>query len=307
MEQKTLLVIAGPTGIGKTAMAISLAQHFGTEILSADSRQFYREMCIGTAVPTEEELESAPHHFIQHKSIQEDYSVGDYERDALERIDMLFQEHDLLIMAGGSGLYIDAVLFGLDSFPQIDPGIRKRLVIDLEKKGLPALQEELRIKDPVYAARVDLQNPHRVIRALEVCRATGKPYSGFLGMKRKKRPFRLIILGLEAPREELYRRIEARVDRMMAGGLLEEAGKLRQYKHLNALQTVGYRELFDYFDGKIELEQAVSEIKKNSRRYAKRQTTWFKRHKDIVAIPYDTSIEAVAELVAELLRKETDD
>jgi tRNA dimethylallyltransferase len=303
MGPKTLLVIAGPTGIGKTAMAIGLAQRFRTEILSADSRQFYREMRIGTAVPTEKELQAAPHHFIQHLSIHEEYSVGDYEKDALQRLDSLFLKHDVVVMAGGSGLYIDAVLFGFDNFPEIDPDFRLELIRDLEQHGLPALQTELKTKDPSYAARADLQNPQRVIRALEVCRATGKPYSSFLGKKKPKRPFSYIILGLEASRAELYRRIEERVDRMVTDGLLEEARKLMPFRHLNALQTLGYRELFDHFEGKTDIHQAVSEIKKNSRRYAKRQGTWFRRHKDILLIPHDSFEEEVFARVSKKLKE----
>jgi tRNA dimethylallyltransferase len=302
MARKTLLVVAGPTGIGKTAIAVQLARHFDTEILSADSRQFFREMRIGTAVPTEEQLQSVPHHFIQHKSIQEPYSVGDYERDATARLVELFREHDVIVMAGGSGLYIDAVLYGFDSFPEIDPSIRKQLIQELEHDGLEVLQEELKQKDPEYAKKVDLQNPQRITRALEVYRATGKPYSSFLGRKKTKRPFRHLILGLEAPREVLYQRIDERVDHMMAAGLLEEVKSLKAYEDLNALQTVGYKELFRYLNGELDLEKAVLEIKKNSRRYAKRQGTWFRRNKEIVPVPHDTSPQKIFDLVAEKLK-----
>ncbi len=297
MEKKILLVVAGPTGIGKTDLAIRLANHYQTEILSADSRQFFREMRIGTAVPSEEQLRAAPHHFIQHKSIHDPYSVGDFERDALERLAALFKTHDLVILAGGSGLYIDAVLYGFDTFPQIDPSFRDQLNKELQEKGLPFLQNELRNADPAYAQKADLQNPHRVIRALEICRATGKPYSGFLGRRKTQRPFQSIILGLEAPREVIYRRIEERVEEMMGTGLLEEARELIPYQQLNALQTVGYRELFDYFNGTYDLKQAVLEIKKNSRRYAKRQGTWFRRNRELIPVPYDAPLKDILELI----------
>ncbi len=297
MGKKTLLVVTGPTGIGKTSLAIRLAQHYGTEIISADSRQFYREMRIGTAVPTEDELKAAPHHFIQHKSIHDAYSVGDFECDALERLEELFQDHDLVIMVGGSGLYIDAVLFGFDTFPDIDPSIRVQLNRELRDKGIESLQRELMVSDPVYAEKVDLQNPHRLIRALEICRGTGKPYSGYLGRKKNRRPFHSIILGLEAPREVVYGRIEKRVDEMMAAGLLEEARDLVPFQELNALQTVGYRELFTHFSGEYDLEQAVREIKKNSRRYAKRQGTWFRRNREVLPVPHDAPLKEVLAII----------
>lgn len=299
MGSKTLLVIAGPTGIGKTALAISLARHFGTEILSSDSRQFYREMKIGTAVPDQNQLRAVPHHFVQHKSIHEPYSVGDYEREAMEKLEELFRDRDMVIMVGGSGLYIDAVLYGFDSFPEIDPVVRARLNSELEQKGLEPLQEELRVRDPEYAQRADLQNPQRIIRALEICRATGRPYSSFLGKKKTQRPFRHLILGLEAPRDVLYRRINERVDQMMSDGLLEEVTGLQDYEHLNALQTVGYRELFGYLHGTFDLEKAVSEIKKNSRRYAKRQGTWFRRNKEIIPLAYDTPLKEIIDLITD--------
>ncbi|NER11075.1 tRNA (adenosine(37)-N6)-dimethylallyltransferase MiaA [Muriicola jejuensis] len=297
MGKKILLVVAGPTGIGKTDLAIRLANHYQTEILSADSRQFFREMRIGTAVPSEEQLRAAPHHFIQHKSIHDPYSVGDFERDALERLTILFKTHDLVILAGGSGLYIDAVLYGFDAFPKIDPSFRDQLNRDLQEKGLPFMQNELRMADPAYAQKVDLQNPQRVIRALEIYRATGKPYSGFLGRRKTERPFQSIILGLEAPREVIYRRVEDRVDEMIRAGLLEEARGLISHQHLNALQTVGYREMFDYFNGTYDLKQAVLEIKKNSRRYAKRQGTWFRRNQEVIPIPYDAPLKDILELI----------
>jgi tRNA dimethylallyltransferase len=305
MAPKTLLVVVGATGIGKTALAIQLAKHFKTEILSADSRQFYREMKIGTAVPDKEELQLATHHFIQHKSIHDTYTVGDFEREALELLDKLFKQHDVVIMVGGSGLYIDAVLYGMDSFPDIDPSIREVLNKELEQHGLGPLQQELVKVDPLYAQKVDLQNPHRVLRALEVWRTTGKAYSSFLGQKKTDRPFIPLMVGLEAAREVIYHRINARVDRMMTAGLLKEAVGLKADEHLNALQTVGYKELFQYLDGRCTLEEAVEEIKKNTRRFAKRQGTWFRKNKSIIWVPYDLSFNLIQERIEQELNKQS--
>lgn len=304
MAPKTLLVVVGPTGIGKTTLAIQLAKHYRTEILSADSRQFYKEMNIGTAVPEKEELQAAPHHFIQHKSIHDNYTVGDFEGEALALLQQLFQQHKLVIMAGGSGLYIDAVLFGMDSFPDIDPSIREVLTKELDQHGLGPLQQELMAVDPAYARKVDLQNPHRVLRALEVCRASGKPYSSFLGSKKPSRTFRTVIVGMEATREVVYQRINKRVDNMMAAGLLQEAQDLKKFEALNALQTVGYRELFKYLDGHCTLEEAVEEIKKNTRRFAKRQGTWFRKNKSILWVPYDLEFNLILEQIEQELGKQ---
>ncbi|MGB5378602.1 tRNA (adenosine(37)-N6)-dimethylallyltransferase MiaA [Muriicola sp.] len=287
MAPKTLLVVVGATGIGKTALAIQLALHYKTEILSADSRQFYAEMNIGTAVPAPEELQMVPHHFIQHKNIQEPYSVGDFERDALALLEQLYKVHNLVIMVGGSGLYIDAVLYGMDSFPKIDPSVREALNKELVLHGIGSLQEELTNADPDYAQKVDIQNPHRVLRALEVWRASGKPYSSYLGRKKNARSFNAVIVGIDAERAVIYQRINERVDMMMEAGLLNEAEGLRQYKDINALQTVGYKELFKHLEGHCTLEQAIEEIKKNSRRFAKRQGTWFRKNKSIVWVSHD--------------------
>ena len=272
-----LLVVIGPTAIGKTALAIRLAQHFQCEILSCDSRQFFKEMTVGTAVPSPEELSAVPHHFIQHISIQDAYSVGDFERDAIALLDRLFERKNVQVMVGGSGLYVNAILEGLDEFPDIDPRIREELNQALEEKGLPYLQAQLKELDPVHYEKVALDNPQRVTRALEVSIGTGQPYSSFLAKKKVKRNFIPIVIGLEAPREIMYDRINKRVDLMLQGGLLEEVKALIPKQDLNALQTVGYRELFQYFKGNATLDEAVEEIKKNTRRFAKRQITWFKR------------------------------
>lgn len=299
--EKTLICVIGPTAIGKTRLAISLAQHYQAPILSADSRQFFKEMAIGTAVPTAEEQQAATHHFIQHISIEESYSVGDFERDALALLDTVFKEHSIAIMVGGSGLYVDAVVNGLDDFPEVDPKIREELTHLLETEGKEALQQLLLEKDPVQHAKVDLDNPHRLIRALEVCLHTGKPYSSFLDRPKPKRLFRSLMVGLEADREILYQRINTRVDLMMEEGLLEEARKVYPQKHLNALQTVGYRELFTHFDGDCTLEDAVSEIKKNTRRFAKRQLTWFRKTKDAHWFAYDTDPQTILKRIDTLL------
>lgn len=277
MHRKFLITVIGPTAIGKTALAIEVAKHFGCEIISADSRQFYSEMAIGTAVPSKEELAAAPHHFIQNISIFDEYSVGDFERDALAKLDELFKYNDYAVMVGGSGLYIDAVLKGFDDFPDIDPEIRQQLIADFEAKGIEYLQNELERLDPVHYKNVAKENPQRLMRALEVCIGSGRPYSSFLNIKKNSRSFTPIIIGLEADRELMYNRINQRVDIMVQQGLIDEAKALYPHKQLNALQTVGYRELFSHFDGDITLDFALEEIKKNTRRFAKRQMTWFKR------------------------------
>lgn len=274
---KYLISIVGPTAIGKTALSIKLANYFKTEIISADSRQFFKEMSIGTAAPSKVELAAAKHHLIHHKSIQDIYNVGAFEKDALKNINKLFLTHNVVIMVGGSGLYVDAVTKGLDEFPEVDANIRETLNNNLQNIGLPYLQNQLKELDTVAYNSIAIDNPHRVIRALEVCIGTGKPYSSFLNKKNIKRNFKTITIGLTAEREIIYNRINQRVDIMMQQGLLNEVKNLLPFKDLNALNTVGYKELFNYLDEEWTLDFAISEIKKNSRRFAKRQLTWFKK------------------------------
>ncbi|MBL4675776.1 MAG: tRNA (adenosine(37)-N6)-dimethylallyltransferase MiaA [Mucilaginibacter sp.] len=278
----TLIVIAGPTASGKTAAAIQLAQHFNTVVVSADSRQFFREMSIGTAKPTDAELAAAPHYFINSHSVTEPFSVGDYERECLQLLDELFKVNKLVIMVGGSGLYIRAITEGFDDLPTADTDIRDRLNTELAAKGINVLQERLKDVDPEYYHLVDINNPQRIIRALEVFEATGKPFSSYLTAKGNSRPFNIIKLALDMPREILYDRINRRVDLMVQDGLLPEVESLVSYKHYNALNTVGYTELFDYLDGRVSLDDAIEQIKQNTRRFAKRQLTWFRKDKDII-------------------------
>lgn len=280
-KPKVLIVIAGPTAIGKTALAIKIAQYFDTEILSADSRQFFKEMSIGTAKPTDEELQAAKHHFINSHSIQEQVSVGSYEKEALKLLNQLFQSHDVLVMVGGSGLYINAVLQGFDELPPVKEDIRKSLNDKLLNEGIIPLQQELQAIDPTYYAEVDIHNPQRIIRALEVYHSTGTIFSSFRSGIKKERPFKSIIIGLDMPREKLYERINTRVDLMIAQGLVNEVKALQDNKHLNSLNTVGYSEIFEYLEGKITLAQAIDAIKQNTRRFAKRQLTWFRKTENI--------------------------
>lgn len=287
----------GPTGIGKTTLSIALAKHFQTEIISADSRQFYKEMQIGTAAPTNIELEAAPHHFIHHKSVVEDYNVGDFEKEVIMTLEKLFKSHKVIIMVGGSGLYVDAVTKGLDYFPKIDPSIREKLNRTLETKGLDHLQKQLHELDPDAYGTIAIDNPHRVIRALEITMGSGKPYSSFLNKPKPKRGFKSITIGLTAERSTLYERINQRVDVMMDHGLLEEAKSVQHLQHLNALKTVGYSELFKYLNDEWPLDFAISEIKKNSRRYAKRQLTWFKKQEDIIWFDYQTAIDEMLDTI----------
>ncbi|EHO08943.1 tRNA dimethylallyltransferase [Myroides odoratimimus CCUG 12901] len=297
-----LIVVIGPTAIGKTALGIKLAQHFNTNIISCDSRQFYKEMAIGTAVPSKEELAAAPHHFIQNISIHDTYSVGDFEREALAKLDELFTDNPVQVMVGGSGLFVNAILNGLDDFPDVDPSIRKQLNQDLAEKGLPYLQNMLKELDPIHYEKVAIDNPQRVTRALEICIGTGKPYSSFLNIKQHARNFTPIVIGLEADREKMYERINKRVDIMLDNGLLKEAQDLYPYRDNNALQTVGYRELFAYFDNEFTLEFAIEEIKKNTRRFAKRQITWFKRTPDVMWFDYLTAPEQILKAVEDKIQ-----
>jgi len=287
---KYLISIIGPTAIGKTALSIKLANHFNTEIISSDSRQFFKEMSIGTAAPTPTELAQAKHHFIHHKSIHDNYNVGSFEKDALQRLNELFKKHNVVIMVGGSGLYVDAVTKGLDYFPDVDASIREQLNSDLETEGLEYLQNKLKELDIESYNSIAINNPQRVIRALEICIGTKKPYSSFLNKGKNKRPFKTITIGLTADRELIYDRINKRVDIMIKEGLLEEVKQLLPYKHLNALNTVGYKELFNYFEGNWTLDFAISEIKKNTRRFAKRQITWFKKTKNTLWFDYQTDL-----------------
>jgi tRNA dimethylallyltransferase len=280
---KYLITIIGPTAIGKTSLSIALAQEFQCEIISCDSRQFFKEMRIGTAVPTDLELAAAPHHFIQNKSIFENYSVGDFEKEAIAKLNELFKTNDFAILVGGSGLYVDAILKGFDSFPDIDISVREEVNTKYEQHGISYLQDQLALLDSNYFKKISLenpqtlQNPQRMMRFIEVCIGTGKPYSSFLNQAKTNRNFTPIIIGLEAERSVMYDRINQRVDIMINDGLLAEAEQLYPHKELNALQTVGYRELFAHFDGESTLDFAIDEIKKNTRRFSKRQLTWFKR------------------------------
>ena len=282
-----LITIIGPTAIGKTSLSITLAQHFDCEIVSCDSRQFFKEMRIGTAVPSEEELALATHHFIQNKSIFENYTVGDFEKEAIAKLDELFLKNNIQIMVGGSGLYVDAILKGFDNFPNVNNSIREVINADFKELGIDYLQNKLKELDADYYQQLKLknpqtlQNPQRMKRFVEVCLGTGKPYSSFLNQKKNQRSFTPIIIGLEADRVIMYDRINQRVDSMVNEGLVKEAEGLFPNMELNALQTVGYRELFDYFEGKITLDFAIEEIKKNTRRFSKRQLTWFKRAENV--------------------------
>jgi tRNA dimethylallyltransferase len=293
-KPKTLIVVAGPTAVGKTAVAIELAKKLNTEIISADSRQFYREMSIGTAKPSPEELAQAKHYFINSHSITENFSVGDFETQGLALLDDIFKKQDIAMLVGGSGLYIKAICDGFDKLPSASPGVRERLNLEFKNEGILPLQEKLKIADPVYYSQVDLNNPQRLIRALEVFESTGIPFSSYHKSETNTRPFQCVKIGLNLPREILYQRINQRVDDMVKQGLVEEVRSLLPYRHLNALNTVGYSELFDHFDGKTDLTSAIELIKQNTRRFAKRQLTWFRKDKDITWYsPYDINLDAL--------------
>ncbi|HEY8404338.1 MAG TPA: tRNA (adenosine(37)-N6)-dimethylallyltransferase MiaA [Flavobacteriales bacterium] len=293
-ERKKLVVVLGPTAIGKTALAVGLAQHLHTEILSADSRQFFTELNIGVARPSPEELSAVPHHFVAFLSIHEHYSAGMFEADALKLLDDLFKTHDTVICCGGSMLYIDALLYGLDDLPS-DKSIRKELQQRLDTEGLEALVNQLQQLDPQYHALVDRQNPHRILRALEVCICSGKKYSELRKASKTERPFDIIKIGLTAEREWMYARINKRVDIMLEQGLLQEVESVLPYQHLNALNTVGYKELFDYFNGKCSLDEATERIKQHTRNFAKRQLTWWRRDHSIQWIEVDKVVSPLNE------------
>ncbi|MCZ2472885.1 tRNA (adenosine(37)-N6)-dimethylallyltransferase MiaA [Aquirufa ecclesiirivi] len=278
MKEKlpTLLVIAGPTAVGKTALCVELAQKLHTEIISADSRQFYRELSIGTAKPTQEEQGGIKHHFIDSHSIQEYFSPGDFEREALILLEKLFQQHEVVILTGGSGLYIKALLEGLDEMPEVDLTLREQLMQQLSSEGIAPLWEQLQRLDPAYAAQVDQQNPQRIVRALEVCLSTGKPYSDFRNKQYADRPFQAIKICLDRPREELYARIDQRMDQMLAQGLVQEAIQYQDFQHLYALKTLGYKEVYGHFRGEYDEAEMIRLLKRNSRHYAKKQLTWFR-------------------------------
>ena len=278
---RTLFVVCGPTAVGKTEFAIQLAERLQTEIISADSRQIYKEIPIGTAHPTAEQLQRVKHHFIGNLSINEDYNAGKFERDSLHLLDQLFLQFKSVVCCGGTGLYIKALCDGLDEVPQANDAIRLELAARLKSDGLEALQKELQRLDPVHFSKMDVQNPQRVIRALEVCLSTGKPFSSFHENSKTNRPFRIVKIGLELPREQLNERINKRVEMMLANGWLEEARSVYPLRHLNALNTVGYKELFDHFSGEMNYEEAVEKIKTNTRRFAKRQMTWFRKDEEI--------------------------
>ncbi|RYY08312.1 MAG: tRNA (adenosine(37)-N6)-dimethylallyltransferase MiaA [Sphingobacteriaceae bacterium] len=281
-SQKTLIAVCGPTAAGKTAIAVKLAGYFKTEIISADSRQFYREMEIGTAKPAPEELDLIPHHFINSHSIQDKISVADFEQAAFQKIEDLFQLHNVVLVVGGSGLFLQAIYQGLDNLPEVSADEREKWNALYQKFGLNFLQEQLQVYDPEYYKQVDLQNPQRIIRALEVSSSNGKPFSSFLTKTKKQRPFKIIKLGINPERLVLYNQINLRVDEMVKKGLIKEALQLQPYQHLNALNTVGYKELFEAFDKNIPVKEAIEKIKQNTRNFAKRQITWFKKDNEIV-------------------------
>ena len=300
-SKKTLITIVGPTAVGKTSLSILIASYFNTEIISCDSRQFYKEMTIGTAVPEKEELAVVPHHFIQNRSVFEDYNVGAYERDALNVLDTLFKKHNTVVMVGGSGLYVKAVLEGLDDFPKIDPSIRLELKHVLETEGIIPLQDQLKKLDVTTYNTIDIENPQRVIRALEICIGSNLPYSSYTGKLKKKRKFNSIVIGLNGEREKIYERINRRVDLMVEKGLLDEAKKLYPNKELNALQTVGYKELFSFFEEKVTKDEAIQEIKKNTRRFAKRQLTWFNKDASIYWFDFETDTDNILKKIEDVI------
>tara|TARA_B110000908_G_C10212371_1_gene430922 strand:+ start:547 stop:1461 length:915 start_codon:yes stop_codon:yes gene_type:complete len=300
---KYLISIVGPTGIGKTSLSLKLASYFEADIISADSRQFYKEIPIGTAAPTATELNVAKHHFIHHKSIKDSYSVGTFEKDANAQIEQSHLLNQVVIMVGGSGLYVDAVIKGFDDFPDVNPEIRTQLNQELDTNGIEALQKELKELDPESYDSIALKNPHRLIRALEICRGTKLPYSSFLNKKKTKKSFKTISIGIKAERSLIYERINNRVDQMIESGLLEEVKAVFEHRNLNALNTVGYKELFHYFDGEWTLDFAISEIKKNSRRFAKRQLTWFQKNKKTKWFDYDTNPEIIINYLNQELKK----
>ena len=307
---KTLVLILGPTGVGKTELSLRVAEHFGSPILSCDSRQMYRAIPIGTAAPTAEEQARVKHYFIATHELNEDYNAGQYERDAIALMEELFRAHDILVMTGGSMLYADAVCNGLDDLPAVPDEIRKEVTRLYQEKGLVWLQSEVQRLDPAYWNEVDRQNPARLIHCVELCLTTGKPYSSLLSKKPTansrqpitNRPFRILKIGLERPREELYDRINRRVEQMIADGLVEEAKTVWPMRHLNSLQTVGYRELFAHFDGEYDLARAIELIQQNSRHYAKRQMTWFRRDNTIHWLDANDTYEKNIHLIDDLLR-----
>ncbi len=298
---KKLLVILGPTGVGKTNLSIEIAQHLKSPIISSDSRQIFKGMTIGTDAPTSEQLEKVTHYFISKIAIDEYFSASQFEDEAIELLTQLHLHHDCIVMSGGSMLYIDAVTKGIDDVPDIDPTLRKQLTDLYEEEGIDPIRQQLKLRDPEFYDQVDLKNPKRVIHALEVCIMTGKPYSSFRTNTVKERPFEIIKIGLTRPREELYERINARVDQMIEKGLLDEAKSFYPYKHLNSLNTVGYKELFKYFDGDWTLEFAIDKIKQHSRNYARKQLSWFNRDKDIHWINLsDKNVDSKKEIIKQL-------
>ena len=306
-NRNILITIIGPTAIGKTALSIALAKHYNCEIVSCDSRQFYKEMSVGTAVPSMEELNEVPHHFIQNKSIHEPYNVGDFEKECIKVLDLLFIKNTVQVAVGGSGLYVDALAKGLDRFPEVDLMVKTQVRNDFDRYGIDYLKQKLHEFDLNYFNYLSntnpqtLQNPQRLMRFLEVCISSKKPYSSFLDKKSIDRNFTTIYVGLDADRTIIYNRINDRVDQMMANGLVEEAKKLYHYKNLNALQTVGYKEIFNFLDNSIPLQTAIDDIKKNTRRFAKRQLTWFKRTENVLWFDYSTSSDAIIKKLADLI------
>ena len=290
---KTLITISGPTAVGKTKFSIDLAKLLNCQIISCDSRQFYKEMSIGTAIPSKKELNAVKHHYIHHKSINDTYTVKDFQKDALNKIKELFNSDEFIILVGGSGLYMDAVIYGLDDFPEIDKKVRENLNLKLNKFGIIYLQKKLQKLDPEYYSKVDLKNPRRLIRALEVCISSNKPFSSYVNKKKTKHPFKLFNIGIVMDRDKLYEKINSRVDQMFSQGLVNEVKGLIDFKNYNALKTLGYKELFQFIENKCTLNESIEEIKKNTRRYAKRQITWLKSKNDITYINSSTDAKLV--------------
>lgn len=303
-QTKHLICVVGPTGIGKTKLGIKLAKHFNTEIISSDSRQFYKELSIGTAVPTLEELAEVKHHFIHHLSIKEAYSVGNFEKEALQQLNQLFKTNQTAVMVGGSGLYEKVVTQGIDQFPEVNPKIIEELEKEMESEGIEKLQLELKEQDPTYFKNIDIQNKQRILRALSVIRSTQQEFSRFLNQKNKDRRFNSILIGLEADREIIYNRINKRVDMMLEAGLLEEAKRVVKYKNLNSLNTVGYKELFSFFEGEIDYEEAVRLIKRNTRRFAKRQLTWYRKDSRVQWFDYETPQKEIIQYINHKIQSE---